>query len=102
MSIDAIRCAFVLYKKTKKDRFNKDHTCNCHKQTIETVTLMILCLCFYSCIKKPVFDVLHNVCKRSYSLKDYEEVKDNLLVDLNPAHSSQLSQVLPPDYRALV
>ena len=45
----------------------ENHTCNCHKQT---VTLMILCQCFYSCIKKPVSNVVHNICKRSYSYKD--------------------------------
>ena len=56
------------------------HTCNCHKQTKETFTLMILCRWFYSCIEKPVLDVLHNICKRSYSCKDYQEVKENLSV----------------------
>ena len=44
------------------------HPCNCHKQTKETVTFMIVFLSSQRCTKKPVFDILHNICKRSHSL----------------------------------
>ena len=50
--------------------------------------LMRVFWCFYSYMMNPAFDVLHNIFKCYYSCYDYQEVKENLIVELNSIHSN--------------